>query len=235
MSIGTVFNHIYSTNRWLFGSGTGALAFNNQSYIRFLQRFLDSHPDINTVLDLGCGDWQIGSQIDWGERHYIGIDASDFIIAKTQARYASATIRFRVLNAVDEELPDADLIIIKDVLEHLSNENIDIILKKTEKYSYVLIQNDIGVLTTLNENIRDGGYRKLDVSAKPFAYRCELAKTYVELHLQLLLSFLFGVSAASGLVSHSFIVFLMLVLYTVVMTIEFMPIKAIHTRYNEKQ
>ena len=56
----------------------------------------------------------------------------------------------------------ADLLICKDVLQHLSYSNINNIVSQLNKYNYVIIINDI-VRDIDNVDINDGGYRSLDM------------------------------------------------------------------------
>jgi hypothetical protein len=59
-----------------------------------------------------------------------------------------------------------DLIIIKDVLQHLPNDSIVKILNKIEKCCRIaLICDDLG---ESNIDIVPGGYRRLNLSAAPF-------------------------------------------------------------------
>lgn len=195
-----IFNRIYKKNLWLFGSGPGSIAWSVRPYIRFLQQFLDEHPDIRSVLDVGCGDWQMGSQIEWGNRQYTGIDISDHILAITRDRYGTDQFHFHVIDAAQEALPPADLIIIKDVLIHLSNKEVETILEKCRSYPYVIIVNDVGIFYTANRNIQSGWIpRKLDVSLPPFSFPGKKMATFYER--------IFTVAAALFLSLTSMIVF----------------------------
>lgn len=230
MNLATTFNKIYSSNRWIFGSGTGSVAINNRKYTRFVQKFLESHKDIQCVLDVGCGDWQIGRKIDWGHRKYIGIDVSDYVLTETKQKYETDTIKFHVIDAANDALPDADLVIIKDVLEHLSFDQIQLILDKTDKYEYVLIQNDINILKTTNYDIDNGGYRKLDITKAPFHFKAELVCTYTELHLVLLMLFEIFIAVFSGFMTgNPLITFAMFVIGTV-LTLKLQPLKGIYLK-----
>ena len=59
-----IFSNIYKYNLWGFGSGTGSLKFNNQKYIDFMNDFLKNHTDVSSIIDLGCGDWQLHKHIN---------------------------------------------------------------------------------------------------------------------------------------------------------------------------
>jgi len=232
MNLNTTFNKIYSSNRWIFGSGTGSIAINNQKYIRFLQNFLDAHPDITSVLDVGCGDWQIGRKIDWTNRKYIGVDVSDHALTETKKKFEAGHIKFHIMDAANDELPGTDLIIIKDVLEHLSFDTIQRILDKTHQYKYILIQNDIGILNTANTDIENGGYRKLDVTKNPFRFEAQLVTTYTEFHLVMLMLLEVVIAIAGGVITESVLVSCLMFVIGVVLTLKIQPLKGIFLKTN---
>lgn len=82
MSNSDSFNKIYKYNLWGFGSGIGSISFLNKPYIDFINNYLNSHPDIKTIVDIGCGDWQIARNFNLKDKEYLGCDVSDFIIQK---------------------------------------------------------------------------------------------------------------------------------------------------------
>jgi len=163
------FEKIYKYNVWVFGSGSGSLPFNNKPYLEYLQGFLDTHGEITSVLDIGCGDWQISKNIDWTGKNYLGVDVAKNVLTTTQKKYTTENIRFKVLNVLKDEIPSADLIIVKDVLQHLSNDHIKQLVRRvdTAGYKYLLVVNDECKLP-FNFDIKDGKYRPLNVSVRPF-------------------------------------------------------------------
>lgn len=159
-----IFENIYKTNEWSHGSGTGSLPENTEEYREFLQNFLRKN-NIKTVLDAGCGDWQFSKLIDWTGISYIGIDVVPFLIEENNKKYARENIKFYKKNVLESELPKADLIILKDVLQHLSNENILKILSKLEKFKFIIIVNHF---SAENYDCQDGQYRPIDLKKAPF-------------------------------------------------------------------
>ncbi|MBI4118482.1 MAG: class I SAM-dependent methyltransferase [Parcubacteria group bacterium] len=174
-----LFDEIYKKHKWLFGSGSGSVAVLNRPYIRFVNSVLEKHSDIHTVVDIGCGDWQIGQNLELGNKDYVGCDISRFILEKTKQKFASPRRRFIHLDAVTDELPQGDLVIVRDVLQHLSNKEVARVLSKLGKYKYAIIQNDIRSGGTRNRDIRTGDFRQLDITAPPFnATRYHLSFVY---------------------------------------------------------
>lgn len=177
-----IFTNIYKYNLWGFGSGTGSLKFNNQPYIDFLNDFLKTHSDINNIVDLGCGDWQLHRHINLNNRKYIGVDIVNKVIQINKKKFEKNNITFECKNFLKDSIPDSDLLIIKDVLQHLSNENILKFFKilKNTKYKYILITNDISKFNLNNIDIPDGMYKPIDITREPYNYNAELKLEYYE-------------------------------------------------------
>ena len=169
-----VFNNKYIFHGWIWGSGTGSIYIFNKPFVKFINKFLEDHNDIHTVVDIGCGDWQIGKHFDLANRKYIGCDVSDYIIKKTKAKFASANREFLHLDAISDELPKGDLVICKDVMQHLCNRDIHCLLSKISIFRYIIIKNDIYDTQNFSSvnDIRNGKFRHIDVTQFDKRYRC---------------------------------------------------------------
>lgn len=163
------FEEIYATAEWVGGgSGEGSQPLHTRGYTRFLQKFLKKYR-IRSVLDFGCGDWQFSRLIDWAGLRYVGVDLVRPVISRNREAYGAPHIEFQVFEGEVDRLPAADLIIVKDVLQHWSNEAIRSFLPTLKRYRYALITNCVnpgGV--TSNEAIEDGSFRFLDIRLAPF-------------------------------------------------------------------
>lgn len=161
------FEHIYAHNSWGHGSGEGSLTIHVRPYVSFLQEFLRVHR-ISSVVDFGCGDWQVSSLVDWSGMEYRGYDIVDSVIAANCARYQTANISFHEISDAGA-LPGADLLIAKDVLQHWSDEAIFAFLPLLKKFRYALITNCVNPAgLTANLAIADGEFRYLDLRLPPF-------------------------------------------------------------------
>jgi SAM-dependent methyltransferase len=168
-----VFNKHYRKDAWIGGgSGSGSTPEFTISYREFLADFLKKR-SIRSVVDLGCGDWQFSRLIDWSGINYTGIDVST-IARKNIKMFAKPGIRFIEMNGASPDLPTADLLIMKDVIQHWSNEDIEKFLPNLPKFKYALITNGShkGSGET-NLPSRAGGCRPVDLTAAPFALRGE--------------------------------------------------------------
>lgn len=176
-----VFTKIYDTGVWggKGFSGSGSQIENARIYVSFLQDFLDQN-GIHSVVDMGCGDWQFSQHIDWGNIQYFGYDVVKSIIDRNQQLYQTPTIQFFQANGVSDDLPEADLIVCKDVLQHLSNADIQVFLGQLYKYKHCLITNDVDpkTLTSKNRDIVCGETHTVDLTKPPFNLKGTKVLTY---------------------------------------------------------
>lgn len=170
-----VFTNIYDNKAWGTNddgeahSGGGSTLRATKLYRVFLQQFLDDK-EIHSVVDIGCGDWEFSRKINWKGIKYTGYDVVKSVIKQNQKKYGSSTIKFFHGDAIYMDLPPADLLICKDVLQHLPNEDIQQLVSQLHKYKHCLITNDVNEITLSSQNfdIKRGGYRYIDLTKPPF-------------------------------------------------------------------
>lgn len=177
-----VFDIIYKYNLWLFGSGTGSLAINNKPYIKFLSNFIFTNK-VKNILDIGCGDWQLFENINLTNINYLGIDIVENVILNNKKKYGNKNINFKVMDYknFDHFNYKTDLVIIKDVLQHLNNQDIKTIIEKTLKINtkFILIINDHSKIN-LNIDVNNGLYRPININNEPFNYNFKTVFKYYE-------------------------------------------------------
>jgi trans-aconitate methyltransferase len=168
MSNKEVFSKIYKEDLWHGGSGAGSKLENVKEYVDILQKYIDK-PEVKTVLDLGCGDWQFSKFLDLSSVSYLGVDVVESVIESNNTSYSASNIKFISRDITTYEVPKADLIICKDVLQHLCNKDVVSILEKINTFSnFSLITNDFNPDNTNNKDIDNGYYRCLDLTLSPF-------------------------------------------------------------------
>jgi hypothetical protein len=169
------FNEIYDKGSWAKGpdgkgtSGVGSTREITREYRAFLEDFIKSH-DIKSIVDAGSGDWEFSSAVDWNHARYLGVDVSDTVVDAVKRKYANERVKFQV-GDVTQSLPSADLLICKDVLQHLSFAQVKSFIKnnlKKGKYKWALITNDRG---PENRDIKAGDFRPINLSAPPFSVK----------------------------------------------------------------
>ena len=150
-------------------SGTGSNLESTLYWRMFLARFLKAN-HITSVVDAGCGDWEFSHTIDWTGIDYKGFDIVDSVVQADKKKYEAPNIHFFTQNMIESELPPADLLISKHVLQHLPNEAVAKFIPQFAKYKHVLIVNGVNPITLSSDNpdIVPGDYRDLDITAPPF-------------------------------------------------------------------
>ncbi|CCE01285.1 conserved hypothetical protein [Bradyrhizobium sp. STM 3809] len=90
---------------------------------------------------MGCGDFYVGSQLVACAGRYVGCDVVDFVIAQNKRKHPN--IEFVVCDAVTDDLPPGDVVLVRQVLQHLNNRQVAQIVPKLCNYSYAIITEHI--------------------------------------------------------------------------------------------
>jgi SAM-dependent methyltransferase len=138
--------------------------------MRMLADFMHNNA-VTSVVDVGCGDWQFSRVMDWSGIRYQGFDVVDTVIDLNKERFASDNITFATLRSISD-LPKADLVVCKDVLQHLPNRDVNEYLDYfSTHYKYAIVTNDIFPDAYTNSDIPHGAGRALRLDQEPFDRR----------------------------------------------------------------
>ncbi len=179
------FNNVYSSAVWGRNaegrghSGDGSTVQNTKLYRLFLEDFLSSH-QIKTIVDYGCGDWEFSQLLNLHGIDYLGIDIVKSVVDYNEAKYGSSSVKFMHANGNEINLPEADLLICKDVLQHLPNSAIHAFITQLPKYKYCLIINDVDPIsfTSSNPDTYASNLRFVDLTKPPFQVKGEKILTF---------------------------------------------------------
>ncbi len=161
------FEAIYASNSWSHGSGPGSRSRNTIEYRAFLERFIEANR-VRSVTDLGCGDWQFSQQIDWSAVAYTGFDVVEPIVTGNREKHGRPNVEFRLFRTI-EDLPGGDLLLAKEVLQHLPTQTVlNYIAAIRAKYRFALLTNSTEPRELANTDIAPGGYRPLRLDEPPF-------------------------------------------------------------------
>ena len=142
-----IFKEIYRKNIWggrlTRGAYSGSGSRNRRvvdPYVSALRGFLlkVGRP---SVVDLGCGDFHVGKQFLDYSKSYVACDIVDFVIEENRRRYPG--VDFIVVDATKDKLPSGEVILIRQVFQHLSNEQISKILPKLAEFKYAVVTEHI--------------------------------------------------------------------------------------------
>ena len=154
----SVFTYIYENKIWGDGSfrhplsGGGSNPDNAKPYVDFVKQIILDHK-IDSVLDVGHGDWAMWRDYQFDGIQYTGVDVAAGISKSMTEKYGDKNKSFI---QIDKEtlLGDAELLICKDVMQHLSLTDVDSILLQTAKFPYLILCNAIYLKMPISHKIR---------------------------------------------------------------------------------
>ncbi|MDG1110691.1 MAG: class I SAM-dependent methyltransferase, partial [Polaribacter sp.] len=95
-----------------------------EPYITVVSAFLKSFKQPLVICDLGCGDFNVGKHFIRYVKKYIAIDIVSSLIDFNSKIYNNDNLEFHCLDISKDNLPQADCVIIRQVLQHLSNNEV---------------------------------------------------------------------------------------------------------------
>jgi hypothetical protein len=166
------FTAIYRRGVWLMGRDSGSLS-GIGSEMKHTENIRRQLPDLlhkigtGTLLDLGCGDFNWMKEVPLA-CSYIGADIVPEVIRSNSGSFANDKYDFKCLDATKESLPSADTILCREVLFHLSFEDIWKVISNVlqSDASHLIATSDNAV--HINADILSGDYRPLNLQKPPF-------------------------------------------------------------------
>ena len=93
-----------------------------------------------TLTDCGCGDFNVGKNFLSLSKKYYAIDIFQDIIDLNKSKFNYKNIEFLKLDIVEDNIPSADICIVRQVLQHFSNQDIFSFIKNIKnKFKFLLI------------------------------------------------------------------------------------------------
>lgn len=166
------FSHIYETGIWSHGdkeipsSGHGSSLKAAREVRKQLPAIL-TELGSRCLLDVGCGDLTWMRNLDL-PCDYIGVDIVTSVIQTNILENKSHTSRFLVADGVTDSLPDADTVLCREVLFHLSFGDCIATLRNilAKPREFVILTTDRE--TIFNADIESGDFRVLNLEKRPF-------------------------------------------------------------------
>jgi len=119
-----------------------------------VNKFLASLGHKPDVADLGAGDFSVGQRIRPQCRSYIACDIVAQVVAYNRERFKDLDVDFRVLDISKDDLPGAEVVFIRQVLQHLSNKMItQVVAKLPSKYSYLVLTEHVPAVLSFRQNL----------------------------------------------------------------------------------
>jgi hypothetical protein len=167
------FSEIYNKNLWdssesASGAGSSELATRE---IRTHLPLIFSKWNLKNIIDAPCGDfnWMKLVKVD-NDMHYTGIDIVPESIAANISKYSSFHTSFVLYDFTIDKIPTGDIVICRDCLFHLSNNDILLFLRNfiASGTEFLLTTTHKNEGSFLNTDILTGEFRLIDLFSSPF-------------------------------------------------------------------
>lgn len=167
-----VFTEIFQSNHWNdpdSRSGGGS-NLEQTAALREALPGLFSRYGITRLLDVPCGDFHWMSTLDLSGMTYLGGDIVPTLVEQNNQRYRNDRVGFRVINLIEDPLPQADAMLVRDCLVHLSHTHAlqAIANIRRSRIRYLLTTHFPDIRD--NEDIVTGQWRMLNLTLPPFNF-----------------------------------------------------------------
>ena len=93
---------------------------------------------------MGCGDFNVGSQLLHLSKQYYAIDIVKSLIDTNKLKFKKDNLIFSNLDISIDNLPSGDVCLVRQVLTHLSNAEIKSFIKNIRnKYKFLVVTENI--------------------------------------------------------------------------------------------
>ena len=170
------FSRYYKSNFWKDNhsrSGEGS----NEEQTRVIRKILPdifSRYDVQTFVDVPCGDFFWMNQVDLGTVKYIGHDIVPEVIKENTKSFGSDQVSFSHRDMCQDLLDDCDMILCRDALVHLSFEDIQKALENFKKSSACYLLTTTFPERSVNQDIVTGQWRTLNLQIDPIFFPAPL-------------------------------------------------------------
>lgn len=183
---------LWGDNKSDFYSGSGSHhAEIINPYLEALKSFLLSFKSPLVVCDLGCGDFNVGKELVKYSKTYVAVDIVTDLIAHNKEKFKEENLEFHCLDIASDVLPFGDCALLRQVLQHLSNPEIQRIASKLTAFKYVVLTEHLpkGNFEPNKEIISGQGIRLkhqsgLNLVAPPFNFKVKREKELVSVNLK---------------------------------------------------
>lgn len=159
-------------------------------YIAVVTSFLKSFKEGLIVCDLGCGDFNVGKELVQYAQQYVGVDIVGNLIEHHKNNFKEDNLEFYCLDIAVDDLPFGDCALVRQVLQHLSNAEVQQVLHKLTDFKYVILTEHVleGDFVPNRDIISGQGIRLkkqsgLNLLAPPFNFQVKAAKQLLSVTL----------------------------------------------------
>ena len=181
LAVADAFDEVYRKAYWRQGdslSGVGSEGSWAADYCAIVADRVGSL-GLMTAVDAGCGDFSIGVRLAQQFERYTALDISAFVIERNRGAHGHLqNVTFAVQDLIEAPIPMADLVMVRQVFQHLTNTQILAILNNIARSGarFALIAEEVPAgpfepnrdLTSHSVTTRLNVESGIDITAAPF-------------------------------------------------------------------
>jgi len=167
-----IFTKKYREHQWHAGpsrSGRGSDLLHTENIRIELPKLL-KELKIKSILDIPCGDWYWLKTVNLDVLDYVGADIVEDIVTVNNKKFSGNNKKFIKLDIIRDTLPKVDLILCRDLFQHLSFTDIFKSMKNilSSNSKYLLVTSNPTVKS--HKDILTGKARIVNLVCPPFSF-----------------------------------------------------------------
>ena len=158
-----------------------------EPFVAAVRTHLSAFATPPVVVDLGCGDFAAGRRFLDVAGHLHACDVVGELIARNRRLFTAPNLSFHLLDAVTDPLPPGDVVIVKQVFQHLGNDQVAAIVRKLSQYPLWIVTEYVPAgRFAPNRDMRASGLTRLTLNSgivlteKPFRIRPKASEILCE-------------------------------------------------------
>ncbi|MBL4774797.1 MAG: class I SAM-dependent methyltransferase [Mariprofundus sp.] len=166
-----IFGNIYHENYWGNEDSRSGAGSDLEQTVEVRKHLpgLFKEMGVQSILDIPCGDWHWMKDVDI-DVIYTGADIVPEMIQRNKESYESEWCHFDVLDMTRDQLPEVDLIFSRDVLVHLSYEDIIAAISNMKSSGATYLLTTTFIDRASNFDIPTGHWRPINLQKAPFNF-----------------------------------------------------------------
>lgn len=157
-----VFDEIYIKGMWGRNNQGESTSGPGSHEIEIVKPYINTVSELlkkfknSKIVDLGCGDFNIGEKLVPYCDYYVACDISKVILERNKINFKLDNLKFLQINISKDVLPKGTLATVRQVLQHLSNSEIKSFVEKVNKnspYKFLLITEQLPLKKSFLPNI----------------------------------------------------------------------------------
>lgn len=175
MSREEVFADIFFNKTWTANllhipvSGVGSTVPHTHSIRKEIEQIIKTY-NIQSIVDVGCGDFNWMREVNLGKASYTGTEIVNALVETNQKYFGNTQRKFLSLDICEETIPAAELVICRDCLVHLCLAEVEKAFANIRRANcrYFLATTFSGI--NENKEIVTGLWRPINLELPPFNF-----------------------------------------------------------------